>query len=170
MTARDQWLARLAKLNIDRSRGPAPHKPLLLLAVLTRLDEGEGLPAVLPLTPELAFRFQTLWAFLGVLAGTEADAFVISGDTGESHDLGRHLTAIGEAVRRPVSFVLGNHDFYQGSIAGVRGQSSHSARPRRTSAGFPTRASCRSPGRRAWSVKTAGVTAGSATTTGPACC
>ena len=62
MSNRDQWLARLAKLNIDRSRGPAPHKPLLLLAVLARLDEGEALPAVLPLTPELAFRFQTLWA------------------------------------------------------------------------------------------------------------
>lgn len=64
----------------------------------------------------------SLEAILGVLAGTEADAFVISGDTGESHDLGRYLTAIGEAVRRPVYFVLGNHDFYQGSIAGVRGQ------------------------------------------------
>lgn len=62
MTTRDQWLARLAKLNIDRSRGPAPHKPLLLLAVLVRLDEGEILPAVLPLTPELAFRFRTLWS------------------------------------------------------------------------------------------------------------
>ncbi len=62
MTTRDQWLGRFAKLNIDRSRGPAPHKPLLLLAVLARVDEGEALPAVLPLTPELAFRFQTLWA------------------------------------------------------------------------------------------------------------
>ena len=44
MTDRDQWLARLAKLNIDRSRDPAPHKPLLLLAILTRLDEGEPFP------------------------------------------------------------------------------------------------------------------------------
>ncbi len=61
MPTRDQWLARLARLNGDRSRGPAPHKPLLLLAELTRLDEGEALPAVLMLTPELAFRFQTLW-------------------------------------------------------------------------------------------------------------
>lgn len=62
MTPRDQWLAKLSRLNIDRSRGPAPHKPLLLLAVLARLDEGEVLPAVQPLSPELAFRFQTLWA------------------------------------------------------------------------------------------------------------
>lgn len=59
--ARQQWLAKLADLHVDRARGPAPHKPLLLLTVLARLDEGEALPAVLPLAPELAFRFQTLW-------------------------------------------------------------------------------------------------------------
>jgi hypothetical protein len=41
MSTRDQWRARLAKLNVDCSRGdPVPHKPLLLLAVLTRLDGG----------------------------------------------------------------------------------------------------------------------------------
>lgn len=63
MTTRDQWLGRLAELNVNRSQGdPAPHKPLLLLSILTRLDEGESLPELLPLTPELAFRFQTLWA------------------------------------------------------------------------------------------------------------
>ncbi|HUR55653.1 MAG TPA: hypothetical protein VMZ71_16065 [Gemmataceae bacterium] len=72
MTTRDQWLARLAKLNIDRSRGPAPHKPLLLLAVLARMDEGEALPAVLSLTPELAFRFQTLWAVVAHPPATRA--------------------------------------------------------------------------------------------------
>lgn len=63
MRVRDHWLNCLAGLNVDHSRGdPAPHKPLLLLAILTRLDAGELLPALLPLTPELAFRFQTLWA------------------------------------------------------------------------------------------------------------
>lgn len=72
MTARDQWLAKLADLRIDRSRGPAPHKPLLLLAVLARMDEGEALPAVLPLTPELAFRFQTLWAIVAHLPRDQA--------------------------------------------------------------------------------------------------
>jgi putative restriction endonuclease len=54
------WLAKLSKLRVDRARGyPAPHKPLLL-SILTRMDEGETLPPVLPLTPELAFRFLTL--------------------------------------------------------------------------------------------------------------
>jgi len=61
MSTRDHWLAQLAGLHIDRSRGPAPHKPLLLLAILNRLDEGEPLPERFALTPELAFRFQTLW-------------------------------------------------------------------------------------------------------------
>jgi putative restriction endonuclease len=63
MPARNQWLTCMANLNVNRSQGdPAPHKPLLLLSVLTRLDEGEALPESLTLTPELAFRFQTLWS------------------------------------------------------------------------------------------------------------
>src|SRR3954469_8544205 len=55
-----------------------------------------------------------------MLSGTEADAFVITGDIGEAHDVALHLNAIDNAVQRPVYFVLGNHDFYRGSIAGVR--------------------------------------------------
>jgi hypothetical protein len=56
------WLATIGKLKIDRSKGPAPHKPLLLLAVLELAERGE-LPAdVLPLSPALAFRFATFWS------------------------------------------------------------------------------------------------------------
>lgn len=61
-----------------------------------------------------------LEAFRDMLAGTEADAFVITGDIGEAHDVALHLNAIDNAVQRPVFFVLGNHDFYRGSIASVR--------------------------------------------------
>ncbi len=61
-----------------------------------------------------------LEAFLVMLADTEADAFVITGDIGEAHDVARHLNAIDNAAQRPVYFVLGNHDFYRGSIAEVR--------------------------------------------------
>lgn len=58
-----RWLSKLSRLRVDRARGnPAPHKPLLLLALLTRLDEGEALPKILSLSPELAFRFLTLGA------------------------------------------------------------------------------------------------------------
>lgn len=55
-----------------------------------------------------------------MLSDTEADAFVITGDIGEAHDVASHLNAIDDAARRPVYFVLGNHDFYRGSIATVR--------------------------------------------------
>lgn len=65
-------------------------------------------------------RDAALDAFLVMLADTEADAFVITGDIGEADDVARHLNAIDTAARRPVYFVLGNHDFYRGSIAMVR--------------------------------------------------
>jgi putative restriction endonuclease len=59
---KEYWLAKLATLRVDRARGdPAPHKPLLLLVVL-ELAEQHLLPeSLLPLSPELAFRFLTFW-------------------------------------------------------------------------------------------------------------
>jgi putative restriction endonuclease len=56
-----KWLAKLARLRIDRHGTPAPHKPLLLLAVIELAEQGLLPPKVLPLTPELAFRFCTYW-------------------------------------------------------------------------------------------------------------
>jgi hypothetical protein len=47
-----------------------------------------------------------------------ADAFAITGDIGEAHDVVAHLRSFSELG--PVYFVLGNHDFYRGSIDGVR--------------------------------------------------
>jgi hypothetical protein len=58
-----QWLAKLAKLKVDKARGdPAPHKPLLLLVILEMAEQNELPDEVLPLTPELAFRFCTYWS------------------------------------------------------------------------------------------------------------
>ena len=59
----DRWLRTAAHLRIDRARGPAPHKPLLLLAVADLAEQG-NLPPLLPLTPELAFRFQSYWSIV----------------------------------------------------------------------------------------------------------
>src|SRR5436305_186175 len=50
----------------------------------------------------------------------QADAFVITGDIGEAHDVLAHLRTF--ADRGPTYFVLGNHDFYRGSIAGIRAE------------------------------------------------
>lgn len=62
MSVAHDWLAIIGKLKVDRSKGPAPHKPLLLLAVLELAEKGE-LPAdILPLSPALAFRFATFWS------------------------------------------------------------------------------------------------------------
>lgn len=62
MATAERWLAKLAKLKVDRARGdPAPHKPLLLLVVLELAEQGILPKDVLPLSPELAFRFCTYW-------------------------------------------------------------------------------------------------------------
>lgn len=50
----------------------------------------------------------------------QADAVAISGDIAESYDLYHYLRKIEEIVQKPVYFVLGNHDFYRGSISQVR--------------------------------------------------
>jgi 3',5'-cyclic-AMP phosphodiesterase len=49
-----------------------------------------------------------------------ADAVAISGDIGESRDVCHYLRSIEELVQKPIYFVLGNHDFYRGSISQVR--------------------------------------------------
>jgi 3',5'-cyclic-AMP phosphodiesterase len=50
----------------------------------------------------------------------QADAIAISGDIGESDDICWYLHRIEEICGKPIFFVLGNHDFYRGSIFQVR--------------------------------------------------
>jgi predicted phosphohydrolase len=58
--------------------------------------------------------------FLARVEALEPDAVLITGDISEARDLGRMLAHIAERLERPVYFVLGNHDFYHGSIREVR--------------------------------------------------
>ncbi len=58
--------------------------------------------------------------FLESLAETEMDAFLVGGDIGEAPDVTHFLNELDHHLQRPIYFVLGNHDFYRGSIAGVR--------------------------------------------------
>lgn len=51
------WLAKLTKLHPARDN--APHKPLMLLVVLDMFERGDLVEGKLPLTPELAYRFDT---------------------------------------------------------------------------------------------------------------
>ncbi|NUQ65160.1 MAG: metallophosphoesterase [Pirellulales bacterium] len=49
-----------------------------------------------------------------------ADAVVISGDIAESPTITSHLGEMERSLAMPIYFVLGNHDFYRGSIARTR--------------------------------------------------
>lgn len=55
-------LRKLLHLNIDRAKGTAPHKPLLLLCLLEIAEEGGLTQELMPITGELAFRFSGYWA------------------------------------------------------------------------------------------------------------
>lgn len=53
---------------------------------------------------------------------TGCDALVLTGDLSQAPLLRSHLGDLARALARPVYFVLGNHDFYEGSIAEVRAE------------------------------------------------
>ena len=57
--------------------------------------------------------------FLQATCG-QVDAVVITGDIAESPTIGMQLSLIEQCLGRPIYFVLGNHDFYRGSIVGTR--------------------------------------------------
>lgn len=63
---------------------------------------------------------EQMTTFCAELQASEAEAFLITGDISEAPTLAYHLALLGDSVQRPVYFVLGNHDFYKGSIEGVR--------------------------------------------------
>lgn len=48
------------------------------------------------------------------------DAVAISGDVAESPDVVHYLQTMEEVLQKPIYFVLGNHNFYRGSIAKTR--------------------------------------------------
>lgn len=58
--------------------------------------------------------------FNEVLWSKTYDALVITGDIAESKDIEQRLAGVAAAIQRPVYFVLGNHDFYYGSVPAVR--------------------------------------------------
>lgn len=60
-----------------------------------------------------------LFAQLGELS---VDALLIGGDVGEAHSFAGFLEDIAAHAGCPAYFVLGNHDYYRGSIDAVRGQ------------------------------------------------
>lgn len=51
---------------------------------------------------------------------TEADSLVLTGDVAEATDVVEYLGLLDSALERPIYFILGNHDYYEGSIKEVR--------------------------------------------------
>lgn len=58
--------------------------------------------------------------FYSRLKAEKLDAVLLAGDIGEAESVSEFLDEIADALRVPVYFVLGNHDFYRGSIGAVR--------------------------------------------------
>ena len=59
-------------------------------------------------------------AFLDAARAHRADGLILSGDIAEATTVVRCLKLLEKVLDAPVYFVLGNHDFYRGSLAGVR--------------------------------------------------
>jgi len=59
-------------------------------------------------------------AFGSEVASLDADHFVVSGDIAEAPSVVSQIEACARAARRPMYFVLGNHDFYSGAVESVR--------------------------------------------------
>lgn len=58
--------------------------------------------------------------FLCALSSCAADCILIAGDIAQAPSVADALMKMDAALQRPIYFVLGNHDFYHGSISGVR--------------------------------------------------
>lgn len=59
-------------------------------------------------------------AFFTTIASHNPDAVFLTGDISVAPSLLAHLHEMSEALHKPIYFVLGNHDFYHGSIGEVR--------------------------------------------------
>jgi len=58
--------------------------------------------------------------FFELLSEESVDCFFISGDIGEADSIIDYLKRAASFLNRPVYFVMGNHDYYSGSIKNVR--------------------------------------------------
>jgi Icc protein len=58
--------------------------------------------------------------FYAKLREEKLDALLFGGDIGEADSVTEFLGQLADGLRIPIYFVLGNHDYYRGSVAGVR--------------------------------------------------
>jgi hypothetical protein len=60
--------------------------------------------------------------FFDDLSARDVQGWLLSGDIGEADSVASYLREFGDRLAVPTYFVLGNHDFYGGSLAGVGGE------------------------------------------------
>ena len=65
---------------------------------------------------------QSVDAFLASIIAAQPTSVLIGGDIAEAHDVIGYFERIDDALERPIYFVLGNHDYYFGSIYQMRSQ------------------------------------------------
>jgi Icc-related predicted phosphoesterase len=58
--------------------------------------------------------------FIDAVRDSQPDAVLIGGDIGEADSFAAYLERLTGGLDVPIHFVLGNHDYYKGSIAGVQ--------------------------------------------------
>ena len=57
-----KYVQKMKRLRVDRAHGVAPHKPLLLLAVIELIERGQIRDNKIPLSPDLAETFIKYWS------------------------------------------------------------------------------------------------------------
>ena len=60
--------------------------------------------------------------FLELLSQESVDFYFLTGDIGEADSIVDYLELVGSILKKPIYFVLGNHDYYNGSISDVRAE------------------------------------------------
>ncbi len=65
-------------------------------------------------------KLEKIEAFCQEISRANSDALLIGGDIAESHNLIDYLNILDTKLMIPIYFVLGNHDFYRGSITQTR--------------------------------------------------
>ena len=58
--------------------------------------------------------------FYEEIVNTHCDAVLISGDIAEAPSLADLLNEMVDQIKRPIYFILGNHDYYRGTVDAVR--------------------------------------------------
>jgi len=62
MTALEKYIGKFSQLRVDRTKGaPAPHKPILLLSIISEIEKGNIVENKIYITPELVAQFKDYW-------------------------------------------------------------------------------------------------------------